>query len=158
MVSSLGSHGNAWPMANLFHSTLLGSLPRKCARKVVKKTKKQKTESMRGLDLLKSCVLPARTRKGLVKKNEAKNYRFKMVSTAAGLKLKSEVGRERLVAKKRLPRTSSFNSNGDERDNCNWNDFEHLEQGGKPMGESFLPAGVDKNGFNNLGDFLVWYV
>lgn len=156
-VTSTSNHGNLYQMRSFFHSTLLSM----DTKKTVKKTK---SDSMKGLNLLKSCVLAHRTRKNPVKKADSKNYKFKMVSTSAGLKLKSEVvvkkPKKVLVAKRRFPRTSSFNSNEDERDMCDLNDFDQLESSStrQPMVESFLPASIDKNGFNNLGDFVVWYV
>lgn len=151
------NHGNLYQMRSFFHSTLLSM----DTKKSVKKTK---SDSMKGLNLLKSCVLAQKTRKNPVKKADSKNYKFKMVSTATGLKLKSEAVAKKPkkvpVAKRRFPRTSSFNSNEDERDMCDLNDFDQLESCNtrQPMAESFLPVGIDKNGFNNLGDFVVWYV
>ncbi len=51
----------------------------------------------------------------------------------------------------KLPRTSSFNSNSDEMESADFGNNNDI------LFESVLPSKCNQN-FNNLGDFVVWYV
>ena len=142
---------------NILHSTLKNNSNNQIVSNNL--PKKNKKENKR-FELLKNCVFPSRKRMSKVKKQESKNYKFKLISTNTGYKLKNQT---KSNTRKRFPRTSSFNSNDDERDGDLTDFYENsvpqIESKQSQVNcESFLPVASDQKAFNNYGDFLVWYV
>lgn len=142
---------------NIFHSTLRNKSNNKIST-AQDQPKSNKKENSKRFELLKNCVFPSRKPFSKVKKQDSnKNYKFKLINTNTGFKLKNQVIKSS-NPRKRFPRTSSFNSNGEERDCCDLTDFYEISKPSQVHCESFLPVASGQKAFNNYGDFLVWYV
>jgi len=132
---------------SFFHSTLRTEENSETA--CVKKT-------VSSFGIFKSCSWKRTSKVSKKKASAEKAYRFKLVQ--------GKLSNNSRPVKRRFPRTSSFNSNEDERD-CDLNDFDIVEEELKSqskrqcqiatVNESFR---ADQNGFTNIGDFFVWYV
>jgi len=138
---------NRRPGPKFFHSTL------RSYKNTEMPCNKKTTPSF---GIFKSCSWKKSTCKKSKKKTITdKAYKFKLVQGKLSTAKQN---------RRHFPRTSSFNSNEDERD-CDLNDFDLVEEELKIQSNHQCPTGpandsfrVDQNGFTNIGDFFVWYV
>lgn len=130
---------------SFFHSTLRSTV----SKSSTEARCKVRTEA-KVFGLLKGCVWKRSVKKNKSSVEKTKNYRFKMVHGKLS-------GDKKATKQRRLPRTSSFNSNEDEKD-CDLCDFDLESEASKGVmaQESFRVE--SDSGFNNIGDFFVWYV
>ena len=92
----------------------------------------------------------------IVKKYKIQNIHVKQTNTDQVTNLKrarksSNHHHMKHTRRVKLPRTSSFNSNSDEMESADFGNNNDI------LFESVLPSKCNQN-FNNLGDFVVWYV
>jgi hypothetical protein len=176
-INNIDSNYESW----VNDTNLLSSTPMYPATQ----TKQNKNTSSNPFSLLRSCITIKSTAKKQqsIKKEfkiesreacliatrdpgQLKSIQTKQLKLKRGLKQTTKIQPSKRPRKQvnsgrkyNLPRTSSFNSNSDDMEiGTGFEDFQCLSNNDNNiLFESVLPPKCNQN-FNNLGDFVVWYV